>query len=63
MSDSIIVEDWDSDGFHRQVMEMEAKGYVSRQETYRITPVTNPETGHIIHHHRIEMYIPDEEQA
>jgi hypothetical protein len=44
-------------------MEMEAKGYVSRQETYRITPVTNPETGHIIHHHRIEMYIPDEEQA
>jgi hypothetical protein len=63
MSNSIIIQDWDSDGFHRQVLEMEAKGYVARQETYRIIAETNPETGYIIHRHRVEMYIPDEDQA
>jgi hypothetical protein len=39
---------------------MQAEGYVTRDETYRITPVMNPETGRITHVYRIEMYRPDE---
>jgi hypothetical protein len=58
MSSAIIVQDWDADGFHRQVSEMEAQGYMPRQETYRITPIVNPETGRITHLYRIEMYLP-----
>ncbi|HXG91120.1 MAG TPA: hypothetical protein VNN73_01970 [Blastocatellia bacterium] len=61
MSSAIIIEDWDSDGFHRKVLEMEAAGYVAREETYRITPIMNPETGYISHVYRIEMYRPDAE--
>ena len=34
---------------------MEAKGYISRKETYRITPEVNPETGLVTHLHTIEM--------
>lgn len=62
MSSAIIVQDWDSDGFHRQVIDLEAKGYVARQESYRITPIMNPETGRISHVYRIEMCKPDQEQ-
>ena len=58
MTSAVIIQDWDSDGFHRQVMELEAEGYVTRQESYRITPIMNPETGRIIHLYRIEMYKP-----
>jgi hypothetical protein len=56
MTDVLIVRDWDSESFHRQVLELESKGYIARQETYRITPETNPETGLITHLHTIEMY-------
>lgn len=59
MDSAVIVEDWDSDGFHRQVIDKEAAGYVARQESYRITPDMNPETGQITHLYRIEMYRPD----
>jgi hypothetical protein len=62
MNSAIIVQDWDSDGFHKQVMDMESKGYVTRQESYRITAVMNPETGRISHVYRIEMCKPDQEE-
>jgi hypothetical protein len=41
-------------------MELEANGYITRQETYRITPIMNPETGRITHVYRIEMCRPDQ---
>ncbi len=58
MSNVIIVRDWDPDAFHRRVLELEAEGYVTRRETYSITPEMNPETGEIIHLHAIEMRKP-----
>lgn len=63
MSGATVIEEWDSDAFHRRVMEMQAEGYVTRDESYRITPVMNPETGHITHVYKIEMYKPDEEAS
>ena len=59
MRDAIVIRDWDADSFHRRVLELEAKGYVARQETYRITPEVNPETGEIIHLYSIELLRPD----
>jgi hypothetical protein len=56
MTDALIVSDWDSESFHRQVLNLKAKGYVARQETYGITPEMNPETGLITHLYTIEMY-------
>ena len=41
---------------------MEAVGYVARQESYRITPIMDPETGRITHLYRIEMCKPDQEE-
>ncbi|HWP42314.1 MAG TPA: hypothetical protein VNO14_03695 [Blastocatellia bacterium] len=58
MSSVIVVQEWDSDDFHRRVMEKEAEGYVAKQETYRITPEMDPETGIIKHLYRIEMWKP-----
>jgi len=63
MDNSIIVSEWNSDAFHRRVLTLEASGYVARQETYRITPEMNPETGSIIHLHRIEMTRAEESVA
>jgi hypothetical protein len=60
MTDVLIVSDWDSESFHRQVLEFEVKGYFARNETYRITPEVNPETGLITHLYTIEMYRPGE---
>jgi hypothetical protein len=62
MSDVILIRDWDPDAFHRRVLELEAKGYVARRETYSITPEMNPETGEIIHLRTIEMCRPDLDQ-
>jgi hypothetical protein len=59
MSDVIVVREWDADSFHRRVLELEAKGYVARRETYRITPEVNPATGEIVHLHAIELLGPD----
>jgi hypothetical protein len=55
MSDPIFVREWGAEAFHRRVLELEARGYVARRETYRITPEVNPETGEIVHLHTMEM--------
>jgi hypothetical protein len=60
MTDVIIVSDWEIDAFHKKVLEFESKGYVSRQETYRIIAEMNPETGSVSHLYTIEMYKPEE---
>jgi hypothetical protein len=54
--DPILVSEWDSEAFHRRVLELEAKGYLAREESYKIIPEMNPETGQIIHLHTIEMF-------
>jgi hypothetical protein len=55
MGDAIVVREWDSDEFHRRIIELEGRGYVVRQGTYHILPEMNPETGEIVHLHTIEM--------
>lgn len=55
MPEPMLIREWGGDAFHRRVLELEARGYVARLETYRITPEVNPETGEIIHLHTIEM--------
>ena len=55
MNEAILINEWDSDSFHKQVLDLEAKGYTARRESYRITPVMDPETGEIIHLYGIEM--------
>jgi hypothetical protein len=58
MSDPILVREWGANLFHQRVLDLEAKGYVARLETYRITPEMNPETGVITHLHTMEMFPP-----
>ena len=58
MSDVIVIREWDADAFHRRVLELEARGYVARRETYRITPEVHPETGEIVHLYAIELLRP-----
>ncbi len=55
VDDAILVREWDADAFHGRVLELESAGYVTRLETYTITPEMHPETGLIIHLHSIEM--------
>jgi hypothetical protein len=55
MTEAILVREWDSDAFHKRVLELESDGYVPRSDSYRITPEMDPETGAIIHLHSIEM--------
>jgi hypothetical protein len=59
MQNTELVREWDSDAFHRRVMELESQGYTSRKDTYRISAETNPETGVIVHLHAIEMIKED----
>lgn len=56
MSEAVLVREWGAEAFHHRVLEFEARGYIARRETYRITPEMNPETGEIIHLHTIEMF-------
>jgi hypothetical protein len=70
MSEAILVREWNTDKFHQLVLDLEARGYVARRETYRITPEMHPETGEVIHLHTIEMSLlkpegqsPDGEDA
>lgn len=63
MSDLTIVREWDIDEFHRQVRELEDKGYVARRDTYRITAEMDPETGGITHLHTMEMRTSDEDSS
>ncbi len=58
MNDAIVVREWDSNEFHRRVIELEARGYVARRQTYQILPDMNPETGVIVHLHTVEMLNP-----
>lgn len=55
MSEPLLVREWGADAFHHRLRELEAKGYIVRRETYRITPEMNPQTGEVIHLHTIEM--------
>jgi hypothetical protein len=59
MSKVVVVREWDSDIFHRRVLDLESQGYLARRESYRITAEMNPETGEIIHLHTIELYRPE----
>ena len=61
MSECVLVRDWDSEAFQRRVLQLETRGYVSRLETYRVTPETNPETGEVLHLRSIEMILPEPE--
>jgi len=62
MSDAVWVREWDVDAFHRKVLDLEAEGYITRRETYGVTPEMNPETGEIIHLRTIEMLKPDSDK-
>lgn len=55
MNEVIVVREWDADSFHRRVLELETQGYITRHDSYRITPEMDPQTGNIIHLHTIEM--------
>ncbi len=54
-TDLMIVRDWNSEAFHRRVLDLESRGYSARRETYTITAETNPETGEVIHLYSIEL--------
>lgn len=62
MSEAIFVREWNPIAFHQRVLELEAQGYVTRLETYEITPEMDPGTGEIIHLYVIEMFLPDSSQ-
>ena len=55
VSNAIIVSEWDADAFHRRVSDLEMQGYITRRESYRVTPEMNPETGRIIHLYTVEL--------
>ncbi len=55
MSQVTMVREWNADDFHAKVIELEGKGWHVRQESYRITPEMNPETGIVSHVHSIEL--------
>jgi len=55
MSQVTMVREWDADQFHAKVLELESKGWVSRRESYKITPEMNPETGVVSHVHSMEL--------
>lgn len=50
-----MVREWNADDFHAKVLELENKGWQVRQESYRIIPEMNPETGIVSHVHSIEL--------
>jgi len=59
MGDPILVREWSLDQFHRHVLELEKQGYLTRLETYSITPEMHPETGEITHLYSIELILPE----
>ena len=58
MDEAILIREWTADNFHRHVLELEKKGYLTRRETYTITPEVHPETGEITHLYSIELVRP-----
>ncbi len=63
VDDAILVREWDADTFHCRVLELEAAGYLTRPETYSITPEMHPETGVITHLYSIEMVRPAKDRG
>jgi hypothetical protein len=61
MGEAILVREWAPDLFHQHVLELEKKGYLTRRESYTITPEVNPETGEITHLYSIELLPPEPE--
>lgn len=59
MGEAILVREWTPDQFHRHVLELEKQGYLTRLETYSITPEVHPETGEITHLYSIELVLPE----
>ena len=59
MSEVVQVREWDVDAFHKKVLQLEAEGFVSRLESYRIVPDMNPDTGVVVHLYTMEMYRPE----
>jgi hypothetical protein len=59
MAEVVQVREWDADSFHKKVLQLEAEGYVSRLESYRIVADMNPDTGIVRHVHTMEMYRPE----
>jgi hypothetical protein len=59
MAKMILIREWDSDKFHKRVLELEKEGFIARRETYQITPEMDPETGKITHLCTIELYMPE----
>jgi hypothetical protein len=55
MSQVTMVREWDADQFHAKVIELENKGWQTRQDSYKIIPEMNPETGIVSHVHSIEL--------
>ena len=55
MSQVTMVREWNADDFHAKVLDLEKKGWIVRQESYKITPEMNPETGIVSHVHSIEL--------
>jgi hypothetical protein len=60
MSKMILVREWDSDVFHKRVIELEKSGFIAKRETYQIIPEMDPDNGKITHLCTIEMYKPEE---
>lgn len=50
-----IVREWDNERFHRRVLELEARGYIARRETYSVIAEQDPDTGYIVHVYSMEM--------
>jgi len=44
------------DVFNKKLSELEQDGYVSRWETYKITPELHPDTGIVQHVYTMELY-------
>jgi hypothetical protein len=59
MAEVVQVREWDVDSFHKKVLQLEAQGFISRLESYRIVPDMNPDTGLIVHLYTMEMYRPE----
>lgn len=55
-SQTITVREWDPEEFHRRVHELEAEGYVTCLDSYRVLPEMNPETGEVMHLRMVDMY-------
>ncbi len=58
MENVIIVREWDADLFNARVLELEHRGFIARRDSYRILAEMDPEDGHILHLHSIELSRP-----